>query len=55
MLIFSYVIKHINTHMNKILHKLFYVLFAPYNTKRWKSYRIYFWIHTEVYIYYLRI
>jgi hypothetical protein len=54
MLIFSYVIKHINTHMNKILHKLFYVLFAPYNTKRWKSYRIYFWIHTEVYIYYLR-
>jgi hypothetical protein len=54
MLIFSYVIKHISTHMNKILHKLFYVLFAPYNTKRWKNYRIYFRIHTEVYIYYLR-
>ena len=36
MLIFSYVIKHISTNMNKILYKLFYVLFAPYNTKSWK-------------------
>jgi hypothetical protein len=33
MLIFSYVIKHISTNMNKISHKFFYVLFAPYNTK----------------------
>jgi hypothetical protein len=33
MLTFSYVIKHISTNMNKILYKLFYVLFAPYNTK----------------------
>jgi hypothetical protein len=33
MLIFSYVIKHISTNTNKILPKLFYVLFAPYNTK----------------------
>jgi hypothetical protein len=33
MLIFSYVIKHISTNMNKILYKLFYVLFALYNTK----------------------
>jgi hypothetical protein len=32
-LIFSYVIKHIITNKNKILHKLFYALFAPY-TKR---------------------
>jgi hypothetical protein len=36
MLIFSYVIKHISTNMNKLLYKLFYVLFAPYNTKSWK-------------------
>jgi hypothetical protein len=54
MLIFSYVIKHINTNMNKILHKLFYVLFASYNTKKLKNYRICFRIHNEVYIYYLR-
>jgi hypothetical protein len=33
MLIFSYVINHISTNMNKILYKLFYVLFDPYNTK----------------------
>jgi hypothetical protein len=33
MLLFSYVIKHISTNINKILRKLFYVLFAPYNTK----------------------
>jgi hypothetical protein len=33
MLIFSYVIKHIITNKNKILHKLLYVLFAPYNKK----------------------
>jgi hypothetical protein len=32
MLIFFYVIKHISTKMNKILYKLFYVLFGPYNT-----------------------
>jgi hypothetical protein len=32
MLIFSYVIKLISTNMNKILHKLFYVLFGLYNT-----------------------
>jgi hypothetical protein len=28
MLIFFYVIKHISTNMNKILYKLFYVLFV---------------------------
>jgi hypothetical protein len=33
MLIFFYVIKHISTNINKILYKLFYVLFDPYNTK----------------------
>jgi hypothetical protein len=33
MLIFSYIIKHIVTNKNKILHKLFYVLFAPYKKK----------------------
>jgi hypothetical protein len=36
MLIFSYIIKHISTNMNKILHKMFYVLFGPYNTNSWK-------------------
>jgi tRNA A22 N-methylase len=33
MLFFSYVIKHIIKKKNKILHKLFYALFAPYNKK----------------------
>jgi hypothetical protein len=33
LLIFSYVIKHIITEKNKVLHKLFYSLFAPYNRK----------------------
>jgi hypothetical protein len=33
MLVFSYVIKHISTNMNKILYKLFYVLFAPTTQK----------------------
>jgi hypothetical protein len=33
MLIFSYVIKHIITNKNKILHKLFYALFAHYKKK----------------------
>jgi hypothetical protein len=33
MLIFSYVIKHIIINKNKMLHKLFYVLFASYNKK----------------------
>jgi hypothetical protein len=32
MLIFFYVIKHISINMNKILHKMFYVLFGSYNT-----------------------
>lgn len=36
MLIFFYVIKHIITIKNKILHKLFYLLFAPYNNKNEK-------------------
>jgi hypothetical protein len=36
MLIFFYVIKHISTNINKILHKMFYVLFGPYNTNSWK-------------------
>ena len=30
MVIISYIIKHIITNKNKILHKLFYALFAPY-------------------------
>jgi hypothetical protein len=30
MLIFSYVIKHISTNMNKILHKLLYILFEKF-------------------------
>jgi hypothetical protein len=33
MLIFSYVIKHIIINKNKILHKLFYALFAPTTRK----------------------
>jgi hypothetical protein len=37
MLNFSYAIKHIITNKNKILHKLFYVLFAPYNNKKNKK------------------
>jgi hypothetical protein len=36
MLIFSYIIKHIITNKNKILHKLFYKLFAPYNNNNEK-------------------
>jgi hypothetical protein len=28
-----YVLKHIITNKNKIFHKLFYVLFAPYSKK----------------------
>ena len=54
MVIISYIIKHIITNKNKILHKLFYALFAPYNKKKWKKYRICFRIHTEFYIYHLR-
>jgi hypothetical protein len=33
MVILCYVLKHIIINKNKILHKLFYVLFAPYNKK----------------------
>jgi hypothetical protein len=33
MLIFSYVIKHIIINKNKIMLKMFYTLFAPYNKK----------------------
>jgi hypothetical protein len=33
MVILCYVLKHIITNKNKILHKLFYVFFAPYNKK----------------------
>jgi hypothetical protein len=36
MVILSYVLKHIITNKNKILNKLFYVLFAPYNKKKLK-------------------
>jgi hypothetical protein len=50
---FYYVIKHIIRNKNKILHKLFYALFALYN-KKVKHYRICFRIHTEFYIYHLR-
>jgi hypothetical protein len=31
MMIFSYVIRHIVRNRNKILHKLFYALFSPFN------------------------
>jgi uncharacterized UBP type Zn finger protein len=37
MLIFFYVIKHIVTYKNKILHKSFYILFSLYN-KEGKNY-----------------
>ena len=37
MVIISYIIKHIITNKNKILHKLFYALFAPYNKKSEKK------------------
>ena len=37
MVIISYIIKHIITNKNKILHKLFYALFAPYNKKSEKN------------------
>lgn len=30
-MIFSYVIRHIVRNRNKILHKLFYSLFSPFN------------------------
>jgi hypothetical protein len=33
MVILYYVLKHIITNKNKILHKKIYVLFAPYNKK----------------------
>jgi hypothetical protein len=33
MLISSYVMKHIIINKNKILYKLFYTLFTPYNKK----------------------
>jgi hypothetical protein len=38
MLNFSYVIKHTITNKNKILHKLFYALLAPYNNKKGEKY-----------------
>jgi hypothetical protein len=41
MLIFSCFIKHIITYKNKILHKLFYTLFAPYNKKMKKYMYLY--------------
>jgi hypothetical protein len=34
MVILCYVLKHIITNKNKILYKLFYVLFAHYNKKK---------------------
>jgi hypothetical protein len=37
MVILCYVLKHIITNKNKILHKLFYVFFAPYNEKKLKK------------------
>jgi hypothetical protein len=37
MVIFCYVLKNIIINKNKILHKLFYVLFAPYNKKKLKK------------------
>jgi hypothetical protein len=49
-----YVLKHIITNKNKIFHKLFYVLFAPYSKKKLKKYRICFRIHTKFYINHLR-
>jgi hypothetical protein len=38
MVILSYVLKYIITNKNKISHKLFYVLFAPYNNKKDKKF-----------------
>jgi hypothetical protein len=52
MLIFSYVIKHIITDKNKILHKLFYFICSL--QPKMKNQRIYFRIHIEFYIYHLR-
>jgi hypothetical protein len=51
-MIFSYVIKHVITNKNKVLHKLCYALFAPYN-KNWK---ITEFVYESIpnYIYYLR-
>jgi hypothetical protein len=37
MVILCYVLKHIITNKNKILYKLFYVLFAHYNKKKLKK------------------
>jgi hypothetical protein len=54
MVILCYVLKHIITNENKILHKLFYVLFALYNKKSLNNYRICFRIRIEFYIYHLR-
>jgi hypothetical protein len=53
MLIFSYVIKHVITNKNKIFHKLFYVLFAPYN-KKYKKIWIHICIVSKFYICHLR-
>jgi hypothetical protein len=50
MLIFFYVIKHIITDKNKILYKLFYVLFAPHNRKGEKISEFV----SEFYIFHLR-
>jgi hypothetical protein len=46
MLIFSYVIKHIIINKNKILHKIFNILFALYNKKMKK----YFYPYRNLYL-----
>jgi hypothetical protein len=52
MLIISYVIKHVIINKNKILHKLFYMLFCSLQ-KKGKIIRIRIWIVPEFYIYHL--
>jgi hypothetical protein len=47
MVIFSYVIKHIITNKNKILHKLFYALFAQRN-KNGENNPICIYVYTRI-------
>jgi hypothetical protein len=49
-----YVIKHIVTNKNKILHKLLYALFAPYNKNGEQISKSVCKSASKLYIYYLR-
>jgi hypothetical protein len=53
LLIFSYAIKNIITNKNKMLYKLFYMLFAPCNEKGEKIF-VFVYDFVFVYIYHLR-